>query len=139
MICTSWAWPNMFDVARNKVGLYSDDRSIINRVKLLMLTDPAELYMYPNYGVGLKKFMFMYANENTIALIRDKLIEQLRLWEPSVVPEETQVARGLQYSQPTNTPGAVIEPDKLNLTVTLRTRYGRQLDFNITDEDVNRS
>lgn len=135
MICTSWAWPNMFDVARSKISLYSDAQSIVNRVKLLLLTDPTELYMVPNFGVGLKKFMFRYKSDNTAAMVKDALIEQLRLWEPSVIPEDTVVSQGLEYSRS----GTVSSntPDTLELTITLKTRYGQELTFGISQEDLN--
>lgn len=136
MICTSWAWPNMFDVARSKVGLYSDDKSIVNRVKLLMLTDPTELYMNPKFGVGLKRFMFRYNGDNVVAMIKDSLIEQLRMWEPSVVPEETVVTKGAQYSQLSDLQTVTDQINRLYMTVALKTRYGHTLSFSITDEDL---
>jgi len=139
MICTSWAWPNIFDVARSKVTLYNGNKSITNRVKLLMLTDPTELYMTPNFGVGLKRFMFQYNGDNNIAMIKDALVEQLRLWEPSVVPEDTVVSSGLNYSQANDGSISASNPNTLNLTVTLKTKYGQSLSFNVTDNDLNKS
>ena len=140
MSCTSWAFPNIFDVARNKVGLYSDAKSIVNRVKLLILTEPTELYMCPNFGVGLKKYLFRYKGENTAAMIKDALVAQLRLWEPSVIPEETEVTSGLAYSQPGSVNSAVVDSiNNLKLTITLKTRYGQSLSFDVTERDINES
>ena len=139
MIYTSWSWPNMFDVSRNKINLYSDTQSITNRVKLLLLTEPTELYMNPNYGVGLKKYIFKYNNDNVIAQIRDELIEQLRLWEPGVVPEETTVERGLSSSSHNLSDPELIRDkmSKLELTITVTTSNLRKLSFGITEEDIN--
>ena len=58
MYTNSLAWPSMFDVARNKVSVIEDNQSVVNRSKLLILTDPTELYMNPNFGVGLKKYLW---------------------------------------------------------------------------------
>lgn len=137
MICSSFSFPNMFDVARNKVNLYNDTKSITNRVKLLLLTEPTELYMNPTFGVGLKKYMFTYTNDNTVAIIKDKLVEQLRLWEPEVIPDETIVERGLAYTED----GAESDPNELNklkLTVTLKTIYMQTLSFSVGQEDYAR-
>lgn len=135
---TSWSWPNMFDVARGQINLYSDTRSIVNRVKLLLLTEPTELYMVPNFGVGLKKHLFKYNNDNVIAIIRDELIEQLRLWEPCVIPEETKVTRGLTYTK--NVMDGITniseEMNDLNLTITLTTSYSQVISFGITAADL---
>ena len=134
MIETAFSFPNIFDVARSKVNIYTNTRAIVNRVKLLMLTEPTELHMVPNFGLGLRKYMFTYNNDNTIALIRDKLIEQLRLWEPSVIPEETKVERGLQYTGG-DTEESAVDINHLKLTVTLTTSDLQQVSFGITPSD----
>lgn len=132
---TSFAFPNMFDVSRNKVNVYSDTRAIVSRVKLLLLTDPTELYMTPNFGVGLRKYMFTYNNENTVALIRDKLIAQLRLWEPGVIPEETKVETGLSYTDSNGE--ATADINTLRLTITLMTSDMQYVSFGVSKEDFD--
>jgi len=127
----------MFDVARNKVNLYDDTKSITNRVRLLLLTDPTELYMNPTFGVGLRKYMFTYPNDNTVALIKDKLVEQLRLWEPEVLPDETVVERGLIYTEDGATPDPT-DLNKLKLTVTLKTIYMQTISFGVSQQDFSR-
>lgn len=136
MNATSLSFPNMFDVSRNKVNVFVDSRAVTSRVKLLLLTEPTELYMVPNFGVGLKKYMFTYNNDNTIALIKDKLIEQLRIWEPCVIPEDTIVERGLAYTE------AAMQGDEainniLKLTITLTTIDGNKASVEISDKDLN--
>lgn len=135
MICSSWAWPNIFDVARSKVNLYTDTKSLTNRIKLLLLTEPTELYMVPNFGVGLKKYLFRYNSENIPAMIRDELIEQLRLWEPDVIAEETTVTRTERSTDPSVLQSVSDKMNKLDLTITVTTRYMKSVSFNITDDD----
>ena len=53
---SSISFPNMFDVTGNCVSVVEDSQSIVNRTRLLMLTEPTELYMNPDFGVGLKKY-----------------------------------------------------------------------------------
>lgn len=124
-------FPEMIDVARNCANIASDSASIVSRVKLMMLTEPTELYMNSRYGLGLKRYLFQYNNENTIAIIRDKLVEQLRLWEPCVIPEETEVQSGLLFTEKDRPASALPEANHLKLTVILRTKYGDtlQLEF----------
>lgn len=137
MICTSIAWPNIFDVSRSKVSLYSNEKSLTNRIKLLLLTEPTELYMEPNFGVGLRKHMFKYNNDNVIAIIQDDLIEQLRLWEPGVIAEDTKVERGPKYSwDPTNPEAVSKRMNVLDLKITVHTIYEQYLELNITNADL---
>lgn len=137
MICTSFSWPNMFDVSRSKVALYSNSQSLTNRIKLLLLSEPTELFMEPNFGVGLRKHMFKYNNDNVIALIQDELIEQLRLWEPGVIPEQTTVERGAAYSwDPYNLESVADRMNVLDLKITVHTIYNEELSFHISNDDL---
>ena len=138
MICSSMSWPNMFDVARSKVNVYTDMKSITNRVKLLLLTEPTELYMNPNFGVGLKKYMFTYNNDNVIPMIKDDLVAQLRLWEPRVIPEKTKVVRGLRTKNFEESAVVSERMNNLNLTVTLTTIYGNEVSLEVTENDMSR-
>lgn len=132
---TSIGFPNLFDVSRNRVATMKDNASVANRVKLMLLTEPTELYMNTNFGVGLKRYMFNYNNENVVAQIKDKLIEQLRLWEPCVDADRTKVVRGLAYSGQSSYE-QVSDQDKLNLTVTVYTIYGEQLDITLNGDQL---
>lgn len=126
---TSWHYPTMFDVSRNGMSIASDGQSIVNRVKLMILTEPTELYMSPTYGVGLKKYLFQYKSENLLPLIKDKIIEQLTLWEPCVIPEKTEIRSGLLF---TGDPADNRQDfNTLKFTVILTSRFGETLSVDI--------
>lgn len=134
MNTTSWAFPNMFDVARNRVSIMNDNKSIANRVKLMILTEPTELYMNPSFGVGLRRHLYKYNTDNEVALIRDRIVEKLRMWEPCVNADATRVERGLLYTGQTSVE-EVGDMNHLKLTVTLETIYGDQLSIELTEND----
>lgn len=123
MRTSSLSWPNMFDVARNRVAVLTDRESVTNRVKLMMLTEPTELYNEPTYGVGLSQHLFKYNTENEYALIQDKIINQLRLFEPYSVPQETKFADGLLFTDKSNSTSA-ISGNELKFTVGVQTTFG---------------
>lgn len=131
MQTNSLNWPNMFDVSRNRCAVAEDSASIVNRVKLMILTEPTELYMNPTYGVGLKRHLFKYNTENERAIIRDRIVQQLKLWEPEVDADKTEFADGLLYTGDQNS----IKQDynQLNMTITLRTIYGDTLTVNLSE------
>lgn len=129
----SIAFPNMFDIARNKVAVIDDNQSIVNRTRLLMLTEPTELYHEPNFGVGLKQYIFHYNTENQKAIVQDRIKEQLRLHEPYVDPDKTQFADGLLFTgNDTQQPNQ--EYNRLKMTVALSCIYGDQLEVKLNDE-----
>lgn len=122
---TSIAFPNMFNVAQNQVAVLEDNVSITNRVRLLMLTDPTELYNSPKYGVGLKKYLFQYNNKNTVAHLQDTVREKVRQYEPYVDADKIEYAEGLVYSGTDN--DSNIESKQFNelpMTVKLGTKFG---------------
>lgn len=94
----SVSFPVMFDIARNRVSVLSNQVSIANRCRLLFLSNPTELYNYPDFGVGLKKYLWQYNSENTKAIIRDRIISQLRTFEPDCDADKTSFADGLLIS-----------------------------------------
>lgn len=122
---SSIAFPNMFNVAQNQVAVIEDNISITNRVRLLLLTDPTELYNSPRFGTGLRKYLFQYNNKNTIARLQDNVREKIREYEPYVDADKIEYADGLVY---TGTDGDLLESEKqhneLAMTVKLETKFG---------------
>lgn len=129
----SIAFPNMFDVARNKVAILEDEASVVNRTKLLFLTEPTELYNNLNQGVGLRQHLWKYNNGNVVAMIKDKMIEQLRLHEPCVLPDQTQFSDSLISEEPEPVEH-FNDANRLKMTVGLQTTFG-----NIAEVSINGS
>lgn len=129
----SLSFPTMFDVSRNAVAVADDTASIVSRTRLLILTEPTELYMSPEFGVGLKRHIWQYNNENEKAIIKDRIIQQLKLHEPCVKAEETQITDGLLF---TGGDGAQIEQDfnRMKLTVALATVFGDHAEVTLNNE-----
>ena len=53
-------------------------------LKMLILTSPGERVMVPNYGVGLKNYLFSNFTPDVIATIQNKIREQVRIYMPAV-------------------------------------------------------
>lgn len=121
--------PNMFNVAQNQVAIISDENSVVNRCKLLILTEPTEIYNEPNQGVGLKRHLFKYNHENEKAIIKDRIVEQLRIHEPQCSPDETQFSDGLLF---TGTPGNEVTQkyNRLDMTIAIKTVFGATVNLN---------
>lgn len=129
----SWAWPNMIDVTRNVITIYEDNRAIVNRSKLLILTEPTELYNELDFGVGLKRHLWQYNTENQKAIIRDRIVDQLRLHEPCVNPDDTHVSDGLLFTGSDDPTQIAQEYNKLKMTVSLSTIFGDTAEINLND------
>lgn len=130
----SLAFPFMFDVARNVVSSIEDTKSIVNRSRLLILTEPTELYMNPDFGVGLKRHIWQYNNDNQKRIIQDRIIDQLRKHEPCVKAEETKIADGLLFTGSSSTDQITQDFNRLKMTVALTTVFGDDVEVKLNNE-----
>lgn len=129
---TSWAWPNIFNVAQNKVAIYEDNQSVVSRCRLLLLTDPTEIYNEPMQGVGLRRYMYRYNTDNVKAEIRDRAADQFELFDPSVNAPETQYVPGLQFTGDAD--NSIIQKyNQLEMTLSVQTIYGDTLEISSND------
>jgi len=53
-------------------------------LKMVLLTVPGERIMDPNFGVGLKKFLFEPLNQKTMGRIESKIKKQARKYLPYI-------------------------------------------------------
>lgn len=128
---TSLAFPQMFDVTRNRVSTVEDNVSVVNRTRLLLLTEPTELYNNLDFGVGLKRHLWQYNTENQKAIIQDRIRNQLRKYEPCVNPDATSFADGLLFTGSTDGQDAVSSTNRLKMTVGLQTVFGDALEVDV--------
>lgn len=131
---TSLAFPNMFDITTNQVGVIEDTDSVSNRTRLLILTEPTELYNNPDFGVGLQRHMWKYNNEAERGLVKDRITEQLRLHEPCVYPEKTQYTDGLLFSE-AEAQNSTANANRLALTVALQTVFKEEAKVELNSEE----
>lgn len=129
----SLAFPNMFSVSKNMVNILENDVSVVNRVRLLMLSDPTSLYNSPTFGVGLKRYLFQYNTENTKAQLQDRIKDQLRIYEPCVESDKTMFADGLLYTGGQISNDDYSDANRLKMTMSLKTIYGDTVDINTND------
>ena len=52
--------------------------------KMLLLTSPGERIMDPDFGVGIKDYLFANYSENTTGLIKNKIMEQTNIYMPAI-------------------------------------------------------
>jgi len=128
---TSISFPTMFDVSRNCVSVKTGRDSIVNRSRLLILTEPTELYNNPTFGVGLKQYLWQYNTANTKAIIQDRIKAQLDEHEPCVEADKTQFADGLLFTGSDAESNAVADLNSLKMTVAMQSIYKDVLNVTI--------
>lgn len=56
--------------------------------KMLLLTNPGERVMEPDFGVGLQQYLFENFTESTFAKIERNILKQAKIYLPAVAIEE---------------------------------------------------
>lgn len=128
---TSLSFPNMFNLTSNQVAVDQDLKAVTTRCRLLILTEPSELYNNLDFGVGLRRHLWKYNTENERALIKDRIVAQLRLHEPDVLPDQTQFTDGLLFSGNANGLSSATEANEVNMTVALQTTFGKSISLDL--------
>jgi phage baseplate assembly protein W len=83
-----WAYPVQPNTAHTDAALavYEDD--VRDAVRIILETDRGERVMRPDFGAGLRDFLFEPVNQTTLALIQHRVEEALITWEPRIRIEE---------------------------------------------------
>tara|TARA_R110000824_G_scaffold67528_4_gene174992 strand:+ start:1122 stop:1490 length:369 start_codon:yes stop_codon:yes gene_type:complete len=104
-------------------GMIKTIRAMIRQnLKMLILTNPGERVMEPEFGVGIKEFLFQNFSDNVYAEIDNKIREQVGTYMPNVSiqavnfyslePDSNSVSFKLVYSIP-----AIAVNDLLEITI----------------------
>ena len=97
--------PLTYNSADGFTMVKSVKRMIKQNFKMLLLTSPGERVMEPNFGVGVKNYLFSMYSENVPAQLRSKIMEQVNIYLPIV----SITSIDFRASNPdTNTLGLVI-------------------------------
>ena len=85
---------------QSSIDGYVMNKSIISvikqNLKMLILTIPGERVMEPNYGVGLKRYLFENFNSATSSRINNAIREQVKIYMPAVKISNITVDAGKQ-------------------------------------------
>lgn len=116
---TSLSFPKMFDVVQNRVGVLQDNHSVTNRVRLLLLTSPTEMYNSPRVGTRLRNYTSQYITDNTKAALKDEIVSKIEEFEPCAQKGETAVIFNRRIDSEIDP-----DPDHLQMVVSVKTTFG---------------
>lgn len=81
-----------FPLSFSLQGGYTSNQTVKDVVKQnlknLILTSPGERVMIPEFGVGIRNFLFEQNSQSTITAIRQKIDEQVEQYMPFVELQE---------------------------------------------------
>ena len=112
-------------LTRNKTTGYKliDDYVVLvkQNFKNLLLTVPGERIMFPNFGVGIKEYLFDQSSSVNFDEVERKIRNQVNTWAPYIKLEniqfdflENQMNITIKYSVPS---AQIFDVLNLNLTI----------------------
>ena len=77
--------------ADGRLAWSEGEDNVRESIRVLLLTEPAERLMRPEFGCGLRRFLFEPNTVTTRTLIREAVTNAIKVWEPRVAVEGVTV------------------------------------------------
>ncbi len=74
-----------------RVALSVGPENIREAIRIILLTEPGERILLPDFGAGLARFLFQPNTVATHRLIEERIVRALSLWEPRIRLESVTV------------------------------------------------
>tara|TARA_R100000152_G_C6694338_1_gene125228 strand:+ start:212 stop:610 length:399 start_codon:yes stop_codon:yes gene_type:complete len=86
-------------------------------LKMVILTSPGERIMIPEFGVGIRNYLFENVNTSTFNTIRQRIINQVASYLPYIT------IRNIEFTSERNDGISGVEPSSNSNYVNLQIRY----------------
>lgn len=104
-----WAYPVSLE-ADGTLGRVAYEEDVRQAIRIILMTNPGERVMRPDFGAGLNAFVFEPLSTTTLVLVENRVREALIDWEPRIDVLSVEVT----YSQ--------ADPGKLLIEINYRVR-----------------
>ncbi len=81
---TGWSFPPAFDRATGTVRMVHGSTDVAESLLVLLSTNPGERPMMPEFGCGLRQFVFADVDANVLSSISQVITTAIERWEPRV-------------------------------------------------------
>tara|TARA_R110001583_G_scaffold183746_1_gene342496 strand:- start:75 stop:443 length:369 start_codon:yes stop_codon:yes gene_type:complete len=82
--------PIVYDSADGFGMIKTLPQLVRQNLKMLILTNPGERVMDPDFGVGIQRYLFSNFSENYQSKITNKINEQVSLYMPGLIVQDIQ-------------------------------------------------
>lgn len=88
---TGFGFPPEVDEVTGRFKMSSEEENIRQSIELILMTGKGERIMRPEFGCGLKEYVYETMDYATIVSIQNEVKEALSRWEPRIVEVEVEV------------------------------------------------
>lgn len=83
-----WNFPVQLDAVSGRVAESAYEESIAQAIRIILMTQPGERVMRPDFGCRLREFVFREMNYTELSAMEKEVRRALTLWEPRIVELE---------------------------------------------------
>jgi phage baseplate assembly protein W len=92
-----------YPIIKHPLGLLRTQRDM-NQVKadllVLLLTEPGERVMLPEFGTPLKRFLFEPNDSEIVGGVREAISNSIRTWEPRIAVSNIEITNSRENIEP---------------------------------------
>ena len=112
----SVALPLRIDSVDGAYGLNKNlEEMATQNLKMLILTSPGERIMFPDYGVGIRQYLFSPNTSQTVSEIRGRIEAQAKTFLPYIQITDLQV-----FSPTIPGQAGELQPSRINIMIQYR-------------------
>jgi len=86
-----WKFPVQVDATTGRIRMAEGEDDIEESIRIIIRTSKGERLMRPDFGCGLRDFVFGTTDETSLRLIASDVQDAIRIWEPRVKDVEVEV------------------------------------------------
>lgn len=86
-----WKFPVSVDATTGRFLLSEGEEDIAEAIRIILMTSRGERVMRPDFGCGLKDYVFAAMDETSLRLMETDIKEAITMWEPRVTQVEVKV------------------------------------------------
>ncbi|HML35996.1 MAG TPA: GPW/gp25 family protein [Bacillota bacterium] len=88
---TGWKFPIQVDEATGRIMTSRYEEDIQEAIRIIVMTGKGERVMRPDFGCGLREYLFQGLDYETVTQMRGEIEEALTGWEPRIADVEVDV------------------------------------------------
>ncbi|WP_274650195.1 GPW/gp25 family protein [Paenibacillus humicola] len=88
-----WKFPIEVDGTTGRIKMAEHEDDIAEAIRIILSTSKGERAMRPDFGCGIRRFVFETTDETTLRLLETDVLDAIRVWEPRVHEVEVRAIR----------------------------------------------
>lgn len=87
-----WKFPIEVDETTGRIKMSAYEEDIAEAIRIILWTSKGERVMRPDFGCGLRNYVFSTMDATSLRLLASDIEEAIRVWEPRVEHAEVTIS-----------------------------------------------